>query len=244
MSLSIPSPCLPYRRHLVFVPSPFRPRPVIISYRIPDDTATQSITCDTGYDDTFLLPLRSSPRPISSFLLASRPASRPASRRTVSPNGSARGTTPSYTLPASPSPYLLVHIVSISSAHPSSPLLACLVQRTPSPFISSISSAHLSVSLSTFNRMRRATSRRNGARDGQPTTGKRKAATSDASRIPQMPLPALRIAPTSRITHGYSHEHAHGKTTPPRALQRPRRDDAERLTRHAAPPPACFPTRR
>lgn len=38
-------PCLPYR------PSS-RPRPVIISYRIPDDTATQSITCDTGYDDT------------------------------------------------------------------------------------------------------------------------------------------------------------------------------------------------
>ena len=38
-----------------------------------------------------------------------------------------------------------------------------------------------------------------------------------------MPLPALRIAHTSRITCGYSHEHIHGKTTPQRPLQRPRR---------------------
>lgn len=37
--------CLPYRQSS-------RPRPGIISYRIPDDTATQPITCDTGYDDT------------------------------------------------------------------------------------------------------------------------------------------------------------------------------------------------
>lgn len=50
-------PCLSYR------PSS-RPRPVIISYRIPDDTATQSITCDTGYDDTSPIssPYRFSPR--------------------------------------------------------------------------------------------------------------------------------------------------------------------------------------
>lgn len=50
-------PCLSYR------PSS-RPRPVIISYRIPDDTATQSITCDTGYDDTSPIssPYRFPPR--------------------------------------------------------------------------------------------------------------------------------------------------------------------------------------
>ena len=45
--------CLPSR-------PPSRPRPVIISYRIPDDIATQSITGDTRYDDT-RLPLISPP---------------------------------------------------------------------------------------------------------------------------------------------------------------------------------------
>ena len=72
-----------------------------------------------------------------------------------------------------------------------------------------------------------------------------------------MPLPAYRIATTSRITCGYSHEHVHGKTTPPRASQCPRRatrDDgrdngtlllADMTTRRsAATPPACLPTRR
>ena len=58
-------PCLPYRQSS-------RLRPGIISYRIPDDTATQSITCDTGYDD---IPFP--PRPISSLLLL--PAPLPAS---------------------------------------------------------------------------------------------------------------------------------------------------------------------
>lgn len=74
-------PCLPSR-------SSSRPRPVIISYRIPDDIETQSIICDTGYDDTspiyrsYCFPPRFPP--------------------TVSPDGSGRGTTPSYTLHASP----------------------------------------------------------------------------------------------------------------------------------------------
>ena len=45
--------CLPSR-------PPSRPRTVIISYRIPDDIATQSITGDTRYDDT-RLPLISPP---------------------------------------------------------------------------------------------------------------------------------------------------------------------------------------
>lgn len=38
-----------------------------------------------------------------------------------------------------------------------------------------------------------------------------------------MPLPAHRIAHTSRMTHRHPHEHAHDKTPPPRASQRPRR---------------------
>lgn len=74
-------PCLPSR-------PPSRPRPVIISYRIPDDIATQSITGDTRYDDP-RLPLLSPPH------LIAPAASRPASRLTVSPDGSARSTTPS-----------------------------------------------------------------------------------------------------------------------------------------------------
>ena len=57
-------PCLPSR------PSS-RPRPVLISYRIPDDIATQSITCDTGYDDIRFA--RPSPRPISSPYLLPAP---------------------------------------------------------------------------------------------------------------------------------------------------------------------------
>ena len=62
-------------------------------------------------------------------------ASRPASRRTVSPDGSAQGSTPSYQLLAR-SPCLLTHLVPshrlISSAHPFRPLLARLISRTPS----------------------------------------------------------------------------------------------------------------
>ena len=69
-------PCLPSN------PSS-RPHLVIISYRTPDDTAMQSITDDTGYDD-IPLPLRSSPRPhlIASLLPAPLSASpcRPTGR--------------------------------------------------------------------------------------------------------------------------------------------------------------------
>lgn len=112
-----------------------RPRPVIISYRIPDDTATQSITCDTGYDD-----IRLSLRSISSLYFASRPAS----RLTVSPDGSAQGTTPSCSLFAS----FACPPRSISSAHPSSPLLAPAPTHAANPSHPShplryISSAHL-----------------------------------------------------------------------------------------------------
>ena len=41
--------CLPYLRHLVSVPSSSRIRHAVISYWIPDDTATQSIASDTRY---------------------------------------------------------------------------------------------------------------------------------------------------------------------------------------------------
>ena len=82
-----------YRPLLAVSPSS-RPRPVIISYRIPDDTATQSITCDTGYDG-----ISFSLAPLLAHRIAHRPtASRPASRLTVSPHGSVRNPTQSYTL--------------------------------------------------------------------------------------------------------------------------------------------------
>lgn len=60
--------CLPYR------PSS-RIRPVIISYRIPDDIATQSITYDIGYDDIPLPPPFLSPPNLIALLL---PAPLPA----------------------------------------------------------------------------------------------------------------------------------------------------------------------
>ena len=127
-------PCLPYRRHLVFVPSSSRPRPVIISYRIPDDTATQPITCDTGYDD---ISFHHAPLPAPSH----RPtASRPASRLIVSPDGSNRShdaillATRLAAMPTcSPCPISSAHYRIISSPYPPSPLLACLIRRTPSP---------------------------------------------------------------------------------------------------------------
>lgn len=79
----------------------------------------------------------------------------------------------------------------------------------PASFVSSISSISIRFAPSHWlialpHRMRRATSRRNGAHDGQSTTVKRNATTSDNSPIPQTPLPARRIASTSRITHGHS----------------------------------------
>ena len=88
--------------------------------------------------------------PISPPHLIAPSASRPASRRTVSPDGSAQGTTPSCPLLARSS-CLLTHLVPshriISSAHQFRPLLACLVpsyRRRPLssvPCCSSISSA-------------------------------------------------------------------------------------------------------
>lgn len=69
-------PCLSYR------PSS-RPRPVIISYRIPDDTATQSITCDTGYDDTSLI---SSPYRFPPHFPLHRVAQRVGPKRDAHPN--------------------------------------------------------------------------------------------------------------------------------------------------------------
>lgn len=82
--------------------------------------------------------------------------------------------------------------------------------------ISSISSAHHPHLIPTLHPMRRAASRRNGARDGQSTTRQGVPQRS----IPQMPIHARRIAHTSRITHRHSHEHAHDKTPPICPLQR------------------------
>lgn len=174
---------------------------------------------------------RHPPRPVHLPAPSHRPtASRPASRRTVSPNGSARNTTPSYTLPALSACHHLTHR-PISSAHSFRPLLARLVpppavairlpphaahpshptrpissahlpsrsasrsaSRRASSLVSSrLTSRHVSSTLlanlirlvhlihlirligssPTPHRIRRATSRRNGAHDGQSTTGKK-----------------------------------------------------------------------
>ena len=118
-------PCLTYRHHLVFVQSPFCPRPVIISYRILDDTATKSITCDTGYDDTL---------PISSLIALLLPAPLPAEPCRPTGRLKARRHPTRYSSACSSR--------LVSSAHPFRPLLATLrpMRRL---VISSISSAHL-----------------------------------------------------------------------------------------------------
>ena len=127
MSSPIPSPAYHIVRHLV--PVPFSSR---IGYRmisqcnpshaIPDTTTSASAT---------------------PYLIAPT-ASRPASRLTVSPDGSAQGTTPSCSLFAS----FACPPRSISSAHPSSPLLAPAPTHAANPSHPShplryISSAHL-----------------------------------------------------------------------------------------------------
>lgn len=146
-------PCLPYRRHIVSVPSSSRPHLVIISYRIPDNVATQSITYDIGYQ---LAPLLSPPNLIALLLHAPLPAEpcRPTGRL------KARRHLICYSFRFD---CLTVSSHLIGSSH--RPLLACLVQRTPSPSISSISSAHRLRISPTPHRTRRATSGRNGARD-------------------------------------------------------------------------------
>lgn len=124
MSLSIPSPACRPARHLVPVPSSSRIGYRMISKRNP----------------SYAIPDMTTPRP------SHRPtASRPASRLAVSPDGSAQGTTPSCSLFAS----FACPPRSISSAHPSSPLLAppapthAANPSHPSHPLRYISSAHL-----------------------------------------------------------------------------------------------------
>lgn len=132
--------CLPSR------PSS-RPRHVIISYRIPDDTATQSITCDTGYDD---ICFRLVHLPAPSHRPTCFPPRFPPNRVAQRVGSRARRHPVRYSprLPALSACHHLTHR-PISSAHPFRPLLACLVpsyRRRPLPSVpccSSISSAHL-----------------------------------------------------------------------------------------------------
>lgn len=225
--------CLPYRRHLVFVPSSSRPRYVIISYRIPDDIKTQSITCDTGYDDIRFA--RPSPRLISSLLLL--PAPLPATPCCPTGRLKARRHPASYSLarlacllisfhligsshrlirsarclPALSAarrrhPYFapmrlinLVHLIRPASSHrvhlssrPASRSASRRASRLTSRHVSStllanlirlvhlINLIRLIGSSPTPHRIRRAGSRRNGARNRQSTMG---------SRAPRHPTP-------------------------------------------------------
>lgn len=248
--------CLPYR------PSS-RIRPVIISYRIPDDIDTQSITCDTGYDHIRFLSAISPPHLIALQLPAPLPAApcRPTGRlearchparyslarlacllisfhligsshrlirfaRCLLALSAARRRHPpsapygsSISSISSAPPHLIGFIsrpaplpALLPAGRPAPPLLARLVHLIHLIHLIRFAPSHWLIALP--HRMRRATSRRNGARDGQSITVKRNATTSDASQIPQTPLLACRIAPTSRTTHGHQHEHAHDKTPP------------------------------
>lgn len=96
-------------------------------------------------------PFLSPPHLIAHRPTASRPASRPASRRTVSPHGSARSTTLSYTLHASPRLLTrLVHLIG-SSINP----IACSVPTHAAAH----HLIHLIGSSTTPHPMRRATSK-------------------------------------------------------------------------------------
>lgn len=221
MSSSIPSPCLPSR------PSS-RPRHGIISYRIPDDTATQSITYDIGYDNT-QVPPRPSPRRISSPYLLPAPLPAEPCRQTCRLETRRHPVRYSPRLPVSPAchhlpapshrlirsarcfpalsaarrrssasrPMRLIHLIRsrpISSAHLPSRSASRSASRRASSLVSSrLTSRHVSSTLlanlirlvhlihlirligssPTPHRIRRATSRRNGAHDGQSTTGKK-----------------------------------------------------------------------
>ena len=84
MSSSIPSPACRIAVISYSSRSSSRPRPVIISYRIPDDIETQSIICDTGYDDiSFRHALSHRPPLLPAPLPAEpcRPTGRPKARR-------------------------------------------------------------------------------------------------------------------------------------------------------------------
>ena len=136
MSSSIPPLCLPSR------PSS-RPRPVIISYRIPDDIKTQSITCDTGYDD-IQLPPRPSHR---SYLLPAplpaepcRQTGRLKARRhpvCYSPAYLSRSISSAHLFLVACLPYpphAIAPCHPFHAAHPSHPLSPHLICSSPVPF--------------------------------------------------------------------------------------------------------------
>ena len=255
MSSSIPPPCLPSR------PSS-RIRPVLISYRIPDDIATQSITCDTRYDDIRFLSAISPPHLIALQLPAPLPAT------PCCPTGrlKARRHPASYSLARLACLLISFHLIgsshrlirsarclpalsaarrrssaflpcgsSISSAQPHligfisrpAPLPALLPAGRPasptcSPRLSHPSHPLRSISLAHRPAPSDETSDEQAKRRMEQAIDDEKqgTTTSDASQIPQMPIPARRIASTSRITHRHPHEHAHGKTPPPSPSQR------------------------
>lgn len=143
MSSSIPSPCLPYR------PSS-RLRPVPISYRIPDNTATQSITCDTGYDDIrfarpsprlislpYCFPPRFPPHHVARRVGSRRDAIRFATRSLVLPAYSSRSISSPHLIGSSVPPvacFAPPHAANPSHpSHPSHPLRSISLAHRPAP---------------------------------------------------------------------------------------------------------------
>lgn len=236
-------PCLPYR------PSS-RPRHGIISYRIPDDTATQSITYDIGYDNT-QVPPRPSPRHISSPYLLPAPLPAEPCRQTCRLETRRHPVRYSPRLPVSPAchhlpapshrlirsarcfpalsaarrrssasrPMRLIHLIRsrpISSAHLPSRHASRSASRRASRLASPrLTSRHVSSTL-LANLIRLvhlihlirliANAPSDKTSDEQAKRRTRRAIDNEARRIPQrsipqMPIPARRIAPTSRITH-------------------------------------------
>lgn len=158
--------------------------------------------------------------------LPSRPASRSASRR---------ASRLAY-LPAS------FHFIGLSLC----PLLANAPTYAahPSHFVSSAHRLHL---ITHANRIRRATSRRNGAHDGQSTTGKKerhdiRQLTDTANTPPRPPYSPYSPYDARTPTRIRKRENAPFKplTTPLTGRRAGRRDDK----RDAHASPACLPTRR
>lgn len=208
MSSSIPLPACRIAHHLVSVPFSSRIGYRMISKRnpshaIPDTTTSASYPPSPRLiSSPYLLPapLPAEPCRPTGRLKARRHPVRYSPRLPVSPA--------CHHLPA-PSHRLirsarcLLALPAARRRHPP-PAPCCSSISSSPPHLIRFAPSHWLIALP--YRMRRATSRRNGARNRQSAKRKRNTTTSDAYLTTQMPLHARRIAHTSRITHGHSHE--------------------------------------
>lgn len=133
-------------------------------------------------------------------------ASRHASRLTVSPDGSAQGTTPSYLLPAS---LRLACLLISSPSHRLIRFTRCLLRSDPCGGSSSHPSHRLIAHAPSDDTSGEQAKRRTGRAIDDGVRRTLRHPTSRRQR--KMPLPARRIAPTSRMTHKHSTNTPTGK---------------------------------